>query len=103
MNNETLMKIASKVIENRMKQAMQGAFNKAAADVPALATGAALGFTGTEMSNPKSRFYWPRLATGAVLRTEMSNPKSRFYWPRLATGFTGTNFLRQLQKQQQQK
>lgn len=36
MNNETLMKIASKVIENRMKQAMQGAFNKAAADVPAL-------------------------------------------------------------------
>jgi len=37
MNNETLMKIASKVIENRMKQAMQGAFNKAAADVPAKA------------------------------------------------------------------
>jgi len=130
MNNETLMKIASKVIENRMKQAMQGAFNKAAADVPAkapdvpsnaapvpkylsqweqyswprLATGAVL---RTEMSNPKSRFYWPRLATGAVLRTEMSNPKSRFYWPRLATGaalgFTGTNFLRQQQKQQQQK
>jgi len=103
MNNETLMKIASKVIENRMKQAMQGAFNKAAADVPAkapdvpsnaapvpkylsqLATGAALGFTGTNMSNPKSRFYWPRLATGAAL------------------GFTGTNFLRQQQKQQQQK
>lgn len=34
MNNETLMKIASKVIENRMKQAYQSAFNKVAADAP---------------------------------------------------------------------
>jgi len=100
MNNETLMKIASKVIENRMKQAMQGAFNKAAADVPAKAPDV----PSNAAPVPK---YLSQLATGAVLRTEMSNPKSRFYWPRLATGaalgFTGTNFLRQLQKQQQQK